>query len=431
VKLQADIMSNKNRTRMRTGCVQMTGPDVQMDQRGDTYEPANPLPVKCPHCTLPDLDFVPQPYVLTKGVAAPSEISPAQMGNFLVRERTRRILELVVPKACQFYPTIEKKTKKQTEWTLAVPTQMLTTPGTKASAPFCSKCSEPKLGPNYLDAYWSEMKRYDTGGVDIFKSSVWDAGGDTVEGQFEECNSYRKKDGEPLLPWSHWGVEPPTHPERWTRVMLGRDLYFSIRLEQLLKRAKIKGQLVRRLSFKEVTPTPEDEAWIEEKLRLLAEHGLVDALKPAGGKTAAPAGAWLRQYLKRNTRKSGKPVDFAAVEKKHKVALPQDYKDFISTVGPKSFENVNQAEGFTATILPPNKLDFRDYRRGRVPDLEGDQAEIDGVMFASTDHGDCFVFDVSVKGKDYPVYWHDHEQNSLEPFASSFAECVKRFAQRN
>ena len=81
-------MSN---SKAKTFCVMMTGPDVQMDQRGDSYEPANALPAKCSHCTFPDLDFVPIPYALTKGVSSPAETSPAQLGNFLVRERVRRI----------------------------------------------------------------------------------------------------------------------------------------------------------------------------------------------------------------------------------------------------------------------------------------------------------------------------------------------------
>jgi hypothetical protein len=52
-------------------------------------------------------------------------------------------------------------------------------------------------------------------------------------------------------------------------------------------------------------------------------------------------------------------------------------------------------------------------------------------MFASTDFGDCLVFDVSAKGGDYPVFWYDHEGNTMEPFAPNFAECIKRFAQKN
>jgi hypothetical protein len=65
-----------------------------------------------------------------------------------------------------------------------------------------------------------------------------------------------------------------------------------------------------------------------------------------------------------------------------------------------------------------------------VPDLEGEDAEIEGVMFAETDHGDVFVFDVSAKG-DWPVFWFRHEENTMEPFAPNFAGCIKRFVQGN
>jgi hypothetical protein len=88
-------------------------------------------------------------------------------------------------------------------------------------------------------------------------------------------------------------------------------------------------------------------------------------------------------------------------------------------------------EGSTTTVLPPQKLNFKNYRRGQVPHLEGEAAAVDGVMFAANDGGDCFVFDVSAKGDDYPVYWYRHEENTMEPFAPNFAECIKRFAQKN
>ena len=57
------------------GVVEMTGPDTRMD------EGANPLPVKCPHCTMPDLDFVAEPYRLATGFTAPVETAPAEVGN--------------------------------------------------------------------------------------------------------------------------------------------------------------------------------------------------------------------------------------------------------------------------------------------------------------------------------------------------------------
>lgn len=418
-----------SRNRIKTACVMMTGPDVQMDLLGDScYDPANPLPIKCPHCTFPDLDFVAHPYLLTKGISSPAETSPAWLGNFLVRERVRRILELVVPNACTFYLTAERKSKKPTPWWLAVPNQKLETPVPKPKPPFCSKCREPRTWSCATGHVWDKMNNYDTHGVDVFKTLDWSGG--VAEDQFAETNAYRKQSGLPPLPWSHWDIEAPSHTERWSRVMLSRDLYFSIRLEQLFKRAKVRGQLVRLVCFKEVKPTPADAAWVEEKLKLLAGHGLVDGAKPLE-KTFSATKNWFKRFLKRNAKKGIRKAGFAAIEKRHKLTLPQDYKDFISVVGSKSFNGIMEIEGFTASVLIPSKLDFKCYRRGCVPDLDEEQSQIDGIMFATTDHGDAFVFDVSTRDTDYPVFWHDHEQNTLEPFAPNFSECVKRFANKN
>ena len=406
----------------------MSGPDVTMDCLGNGL-PANKLPVKCSHCTFPDIDYVPKPYLLTKGLSSPAETSPAELGNFLVRERVRRMLETVLPGACTFYPSADQKTKKPLAWWLAVPNYMLKTPIPKPHPPFCPRCHEPKVWSTAMGDVWAKMNHYNTDGVDIFKDLVWKSCGGTAEDDFEDTNRCRKESGLPPLRWSFPGLEPPSHSERWTRTMLSRDLYFTVRLEQLLKRAKVKGQLVRSGFFKNVKPTPEDEAWIEEKLKLLAEHGLVDEPKPAG--KSSPAQKWFKQFLKKNAAKKPKAVDCAAVEKKHKLTLPPDYRDFIATVGPKSFADVNDMEVSTTTILLPEQLDFKNYRRGKVPYLEGDDAEVDGVMFAANDGGDSFVFDVSAKGNDYPVYWYRHEENTMEPYAPNFAECIKRFVQKN
>ena len=101
---------------IKTACVMMVGPDDQMDldMRGNFGKPANPLPIKCPHCTFRDLDYVGEPYLLAKGFSSPAEATSAVRGNFLVRERVKRILEVAVPGACTFFPTAELKGKKPT-----------------------------------------------------------------------------------------------------------------------------------------------------------------------------------------------------------------------------------------------------------------------------------------------------------------------------
>src|SRR2546429_1174323 len=137
-------MSKSGKTPCR--CVEMSITDTQMDLYGNTDKPANPRPVRCPHCTFPDLDFVARPYLLAKGISSPAETATAEMGNFLVRERAQRILEVAVPEACTFFPTAEMKSKNPTPWLLAVPNRILAMPGWKTRGPLCSKCGEPRNG---------------------------------------------------------------------------------------------------------------------------------------------------------------------------------------------------------------------------------------------------------------------------------------------
>ncbi len=421
-----------SKAKIKTACVQMTGPDVKMDLLGGGYyDLANLLPIKCAHCTFPNLDFIAKPYLLTKGFSSPAETSLACVGNFLVRERVKRILELAVPDACTFYPTAERKSKKPTTWWVAVPRSKLNMPSEELRLPVCSVCGEPKTWYYKSSTFADEMKSFDSGGKDLFKSTEWTSRPGTIEDAYEEANACRKQTGDVPLTWSELGVTPPSHPERWTRIGLSPDLFFSIRLEQLFKRAKVKGQLVRYYDFREFKPSPEDEVWIKEKLELLSEHGLVDGAKPTKGKVAGAAQKWFKDYLKKNAKKGIKAVDFAAVEKKQKLALSQDYKDFIATVGAKPFKDVNRMEGSTTTVLLPQKLDFKDYRSGKVAHLEGEDSEVDGVVFAEMDSGDVFVFDVRGSGGNWPVYFYNHEENSMEQFASSFAECIQRFAKGN
>jgi hypothetical protein len=412
---------------IKTGCVRMVGPDTRMDRWGDDRHAANPLPPKCAHCTFPDLDFVAQPYLLAKGIFSPAETAPAEVGNFLIRERVRRILEVAVPDACDFQPTAERKSLKPAPWWLAVPRAIVAMPVFKPSGPCCSKCGEPRDGYIWKDPdkSWIEINEFDCGGLDVFKELKIGPCG-TEEESLATCNAHRANSDLPPLPWSLRGVKPPPHPERWTRFGVTRHLFFSLRLEHLLRKAKVRGQLVRYFDLK---PSPEDLAWVQEKMQLLTQQGLVDASKAA--KTGSATRRWFLQYLKRNALKNQIAVDFSAIESQSKITLPAEYKEFISIVGPKSFVDVNETEGFLARILPPDKLDFSTRRRGRMEDLDEDSARVYGVLFAETDHGDCFVFDVAVKGGDYPVYWYDHESNCFEPFAENFAECIKRFSQKN
>jgi len=310
------------------------------------------------------------------------------------------------------------------------------------SIPRCPACGEPRNA--HPGTHFFPVKTPDHQGVDVFKSREW-SGEAWSLAEIEKFNKRAAAHGWEPWKWPReWG-EPPTRPEHWRRVRgVGRDLYFSVRMEQLFKRAKVMG-ILRAAGFEE-KPTATDLEWVDEKLRLLASEGLAEQTAAA---PAADAAKWLARYLKRNARRKPAAFDFEAVEAKHGVALPADYKAFITAVGPRSFDDVDGNEGFTARVLPPGKIDFKGYRAGKVPDLDEESARVDGVMFAATDHGDCFVFDVSPGGKavgktnpasnakpaagadaaDYAVFRYDHEQNVMEPYAADFATCVRRFAK--
>ena len=422
--------------------VEMTGPDTRMDQLTHLL-PANPLPVKCPHCTMPDLDFIANPYVLNKGFTAPAETAPAEVGNFLVRDRVRKILEIAVPGACRFVPTADKKSKKAIkEWWLAVPAHVVDMPGVPLRSKDrqrCKKCGEPSLGYHPYAPIKGKPNTYrhvglekcDCRGLDVFKAKQWSAV-DTAENQYAEALKYTEK-GESPPSWSnfgdHLGVKAPSHAQRWTRLIIERELFFSVRLEQLLKKAKVKGQLVRVLSFDHVMPSADDETWISDKLQVLVDLGLVGA-KTAGGKKSGGVGNWFQAFLKKNAaKKSPAKTDFESIEKKHKLKLPKTYMDFVSVVGAKAYKDVIGIKGFTVRILSPKKLDFSGYRREKWKRL-GVNSTVDGIAFAETDHGDMFVFDIS-RNRSGEVFWYDHEQNTVEPFAAGFAECIRRFDQGN
>lgn len=111
-------------------------------------------------------------------------------------------------------------------------------------------------------------------------------------------------------------------------------------------------------------------------------------------------------------------------EKRVKAKLPKSYVEFVNAVGPMSFENVDEQQGFTASILPPTELGVE----GHADDFEDEESKaVNALTFATTGHGDCFCFDVQRGKKEYAVFHFKHEYNLQEPYAENFAQCIKRF----
>jgi hypothetical protein len=381
-------------------CIQLTGSDDRMDCREMFYDPINPLPPKCPKCGFPDLDHIPQPYFLVKSrTMSPNELALAENGNFFVRERVRRVLDLLASGQCTYFPTCYKGTSEGTPWLMAVPNHQVITAKVNPLIPRCQACGEPRSahpGTQYSEYLFGKPSRGQPVGT-----------GWTSESEYEVLKS------------STWG----SSEKGWDQ-WICRDLFMSVRLLHLLKKIKAKG-FYEATCGKTTSPDSGESAWIREKLQVLEKNGIP---LHAVGTLSDEDAKWFREYIKSHSRKVDSAYDIKAVENRLKLRLPKSYIDFVTKVGPVSFENVDEQEGFTACVLAPDELDSEGYRAGALDADDEETNAVDGVMFARTEHGDCFCFDVQKGMQEFPVFIYKHEYNYFEPYAETFAACIKRFA---
>jgi hypothetical protein len=371
--------------------------DNRMDCRFAFSDPINLLPKKCVKCGFPDLDHIPQPYFVGKSrTMTPNELAGAENGNFFVRNRVRQVLELLDPGLCSFYPTTFSGTTTATPWLLAVPNQQIVTARVDPSIPRCAACGEPRSA--HPGTQWSESL-FGAPPRGQLSGEGWAA-----EGEYDVLKS------------STWGSS-----ERGWNLWISRDLYVSVRLLHLLKKIKAKG-FYEATCQKPVSPNKEESAWINEKVQFLVSAGI--ALH-AEGTLSETDSQWLREYIKTHSLDWKPNWDIKAVERRIKVKLPKSYLDFITVVGPTSFENIDQQEGFTASIVPPDQLQTQD-GDGELEDE--DSKPMDALTFATTDHGDCFCFEVQKGKKEFAILLYNHEGHFFEPYADNFAACIKRFA---
>jgi hypothetical protein len=343
------------------------------------------------------LDFVPQPYFLVKArTMSPNELALAENGNFLVRDRVRKVLELLAPGQCGFYPTCFAKTTEVTPWFLAVPKHQLP-PGVKVDPkiPRCEACGEPRsahgtqlVKPDFTPTA-ADLLRTNESEFEILKSSSW-------------LSSEKS--------WSDW---------------IMRGLFFSIRLIELLKKIEAKGLVSGYHCYAALSPEKSEKAWARQQAAFLEEQGIP---MRAPGTVSAQDTKWFNGYLKTHGRTEPLSFDVKTLEKRIKHKLPKSYLDFVSRVGPVTFENVDQEQGFSATVLTPDDLEIAEYRKGVLATGDEQTDSVDGIMFARTEHGDCFCFDLKKGTKENAVVIFKHEYNAFEPYAENFAACIKRFA---
>jgi len=401
-------------------CIQVMGSDIRMDQFGNFDKPINVLPARCDDCGFPDLDHVPQPYYLLKGrTMSPNEMASAENGNFFVRDRIRKVLEMVAPGLCSFCPTCYKGTDGPTPWYLAVANnQIAVFAKVKSHIVRCDTCDEPHsahYGSECVDWIWNWESD-----LDIVKSSNWFSAESVLVEEYTKDLEELFGDDQELVQSL---VSRDTEKKGWEKC-ISRDLYMSVRLFSLLKKIKAKG-LDECITKHANCPSKDEAGWVKTQLKLLADHGIA---AHAPGMVSNDDSKWFKQYLKDHALEQQNTIDWKPLEKGLKFKLPKSYKDFVEKAGPCSFDDVDGQEGFTAYVLEPQDFDCQSYRRGRLDADDEETNSVDGVMFARSDHGDCFCFDVRKDRKEFEVFLYLHESNCFEAYAPDYAACVRRFA---
>lgn len=338
----------------------MSGSDTRLDQQGNCDEPVNRLPVKCGICGFVDVDRVPKPYKLVKArVGSPADLSPAAMGCFLARDRARQVLEAVVPGQLRFHPTVLLgRESETTPWSLAVPVHLVDPFRVKPGIPQCPRCGEPRTAHYGSQCEHSAVLDMP---FDVARSRQWTSGDVIAE---ERQSAFQRivyqmtrdpKDKPPRpLPKALRDRPSPEHP--WTRDGVDRILYFSRRLVLLLRELKVKGLTAAPMA--DLAATPADREWVKRQLARVNAGPRAGARERGGSPDGRlDAKRWFAAYLRDHGREaSGRAADFADVERRLKVKLPESYKRFVSKTRRRSFDDVLAQEGFTATILPPTKL---------------------------------------------------------------------------
>jgi hypothetical protein len=378
-------------------CIEIVTSDNRMDCRDLFRDPINRPPTRCRKCGFPELDLVPQPYLLVKAKSITSnELAGAENGNFLVRERVRRVLELVAPGQCAFFPTSYEGSGSTTPWSLAVPSRQVVTATVDPAIARCEACGEPRSA--HPGSQWKErlfgvpyQERPPGVGwtaetdVHVLKSSTW---GSSENG------------------WDEW---------------ISRSLFLSIRLVHLLRRIEAKG-FHESTCQKPLAPNAEESAWIAATLAELAAAGI--PLRAQGTVSKADR-QWLRGFVRRHAGAGDWSAAMREAERRLRMRLPKSYRGFIGAVGPVRFDEVDGEAGLDVSILTPDRVE---HESGYAEFEDEESKAINALTFARSNQGDRFCFDVQEGRTEFAVVVYNHEGNFFEPYADNFAACIRRFA---
>ena len=316
---------------------------------------------------------------------ASGELTIGHDDRLLVKERLRRVLELVAPGCCTFHPTYAQRTAVQTPWFLGVPLHEGEPKIKSFKKPLqcCKVCGEPYARNVNLVAEWNSG-----------------------------C-------------YSAYDVSSPAEWQSWKRPLgeMFRFTLFSVRLIALLKKLGLRGMYPS-------SPMPVLDAsetdWVTRNYEAASVAGL------AGEPTAAPALSerqWFLKWLKSRRKKPPQSaLTLKDLEQRHGITLPSEYHEFAASSGEVIYRNVED-DGLEVILFAPAKADFTNWRKGKTEMDDPESREVDGVMIADTNCGDVFCFDLAAKRPQPPVVRYNHELDCYEEYADSFVACLRRFAK--
>ncbi|MBB5620391.1 hypothetical protein HDE69_001440 [Pedobacter cryoconitis] len=332
---------------------------LDTEQSLDT--PVNSYVVKCGFCSFPDMDIIPDPYYLYR-VFSGIEIMIADLGNLLVSDRVKKVLEVLFPGVCTFNNTFILGTRVSTGWWLAIPVNMILSGEVNDEVPRCGICNEP------LHAHpGSQYKFWNTdfaGEYDIVKAENW------------------------------YGVDEFD----WKKSWISRAVFLSVRLISLLKRISAKG--IHQQSFSKYKGlTKGEKDWVE---KAIVKIGSLARFEHRADVTADDL-IRVRRFFNVKVLNEDRINSF---QKKFMVKASELVK-IICSIDQSVLINTGFREEFSVEEI----------QNWQSPDGCG---KLTGFAFDSI--GNCLFFDP--KDKLCPLYHYDHETMIYELIHSTIIDII-------
>ncbi len=392
--------------------LEFTQEDDSLDEDGMAI-PLNPLPIKCRVCGMADLDTISEPYLLRRAAAnAAGDYFVAYVGNFLIKERVKGIVEFVAPGSFDYFRTALVRGNEPSPWILAVPRHRGDSNIVRLNDEImrCPACDEYRECNVNVVAEW---KTGLTSQHDVAKVANWFSWSRKQETASPPESDTSMRHESNLAAGTDILIRKPPRRIPTRPVEFFRWGVLSVRMYALFKKLGIKGRYPCAEKA-DITPNAEEKLWVDAQLDRLQKAGLAPAVD------AAPKEAdisWFENWLRRR-RKKKHPVEALEFQQESGLILPPPYIKFSEKVGTMTFRNLEDI-GLDATIMA----------RPEIHVLGSEDPELSGplVAFADTNCGDMFCFHFGEGLSEPEIVHYNHETDCTDCYAEHFIECLRRF----